>query len=690
MAYEPMVPSPEEAKLGKIVEKRTDAVAKKVDSEWLTYRQARTNQENVWQRAQYNLDGRYMTEDLAAFKTNSKAFVQITMPRVQTAVAMLVPVLIPNGDTAWTLDPTPEPKNPAFLQEALAGGASMEEARMVVRKRSEKAAEYMSIKILDGLAETGFNTKFMDAILEGVAFGTMVMTGPFVVEKTDEYTGETYYCPEVCYESVWDTYVDPAARCVTDSRSVIFRKPLSVPDFRDLRKKSGFNAEVIDEILQKFGETGNWTPEWWEQSIKDANGQLQQFTNGRYTVLVRWGYLSGREMREAGAEVPEDLLDEQIMCQSWVCDSRTIYVANSELHRDRIPVYMVPYRKKHFSPWGMGIPESMFDSQDAINACERSKLDNMALSAKPQAVIYPSMLVPGHNHLEIASGKIWPVQASEIPGLKPVDFINIPSTFGEVDAVQQRHFQFIQEQTAIPNFLMGMGGEGVHNRTSSGAAMQFNSAVTPLKSVVFNVENYLIIPLIEKMAKFYRMYDASPELEGDYKVVANGLQGLLNREALSNMLLQLMQIAGTVPAWSERLDIERIQALLIKANGLTDEQVVLPDSVIEKRREEAAKQQSVQQLADAEAQAQLQSKVRAETSPRDVMLEVMKRSGEGPVMFQAMRRLLADTDQLDPELEKAINDQMEFEGYRRMADVTEFGARQAELTNPRMEEQRED
>ena len=87
-----------------------DFLARKVQGEFARFKGARYIQENIWLRAHYNYKGQYDPNTLGNIAPGqSQAFVQATRPRVQTAVAMLMPILIPPGDRAWTIDPTPKP-----------------------------------------------------------------------------------------------------------------------------------------------------------------------------------------------------------------------------------------------------------------------------------------------------------------------------------------------------------------------------------------------------------------------------------------------------------------------------------------------------------------------------------------------------------------------------------------------------
>lgn len=665
-----------------------DYFAQKIDTEFSDAKAARLEQEKIFLRAHYNLKGVY-DPSYSLEGATSKAFVQVTAPRIQTAVSMIIPVLMPPGDKPYTIDATPRETIPAIAAQLAAEGADEIQIEDAIRKEAEFRADRLGMYVDDGFVETNYSSKLQMSVLDAALYGTGILAGPFAAEKRENLGMEEAmkalenpdiedekYKPEVEYCSPWDIYPDPAGRCVEDCAYVIHRNIMSVPKLRDLRGKPGFDTEAIDEVLDA-NPNGNYTPEWWETTLDTVNSEPQ--THGpanKFQCLIRWGWISGRDLRDCGKDVPDDLLNEQVMAAIWKIGHKVISVRVSKLHKSRIPFYFVPYRKVPNSIWGMGVAEMMFDSQDAINACERAKMDNMALTSRPQPVVYPDMLHPGHRDIEIRAGRIWVAERSEIQDQrKPVEFLNVPSTFTEVDAVQQRHFQFIQEQTGIPNALMGMGGQGTHNRTAEGATLQFNAAATALKTVIYNFETYLIVPITTAMAKFYQMFSDDPKIMGDYRINARGLQGLMARENLVGDLLQLVQIIGTVPQWAERTNLDRIFDLFMRAKGMTDQNIAIPSEVVAEQKMLAAQAQGEQELAMQEAQSQMQMKRRAETAPRDAMLEVLKQAEPGPFKTEMLGKVLESYDLLDDAIKEALDTQKALEANKMLVESEEMNMR---------------
>ena len=626
-----------------------DFLAHKAQQELEDAAEAKLSQEKVFVRAHFNHIGQYQ---VAVTDTVSQAFVQVTRPRVQTAVAMLVPVLMPPGGPAWNVDCSPEPDFPgrdSLIRDMLAEGTPEEEIHKQVLIKAQYAADRLALRVNDGLAEANTKAKYQQLIHDAAVYGSGCAIGPFVEEKK-----ANAITPEWQPVSPFDLYPDPSGRTIDECAYVIHRSMMNAVQLRKLCKKSGFDAAAISEILST--SDGNYSPRWWEDQVNLANGKNTGYSyKGRYEVLVRYGWVSGSDLKEQGHDIPDNMLDEQSMMIVWTCGHKVLSIRPSKLHADRIPVYIVPYQIKPLSPWGVGIPEMMFDSQDGINACERAKYDNMALASGPQLIVDPSRIHLDQTPLEQAARKIWAIRTSEVNNMgDPIQFKSVECRFDQIQLVQDKALALSQEQTAIPNMLMGIGGDGVHNRTAEGATLQFNTASTPLKSVIFNFENHFVVPFISSVANMYRMFDTDPTIVGDTKIVATGLQGVMEKEALSADLLQFAQIAASNPIWAEKTDVGRIYDLMVRSKGLSTKGITIPSEVIaqQKMLEQQAKNQD--QLAMEQEKARMEQKTRAETAPRDAMMEAMKNAPENSLLkLELNKKLMADCGLLDEKLMQA-------------------------------------
>ena len=662
---------------------KVDAIATMTTDEYSTYKGARFFQEKIWIRAHQNIKGVYGS-DMDFGSGTSRAFVQVTRPKVQTMVGMVIPILLPNGNNAWTIDPSPRQRNRALVADMVANGASADEIKLALQKRAELAARNLTQKVETGFIEADLTTHLTRLINDAGSYGTGILAGPFAEETGEEVVTDEaqpdLYRPEVESVSPFDIYPDPGARTVEECRSIIRRKILNKRQLKDLQKKGeacGFITGAISEVLSNYSD-GNWTPEWWESVINVTNSNYQMTApNGRFVCLIRWGWVSGEDLIKAGFNgIDESMRDDQVMCQTWVVGHKVIAIKVSKLYRDRLPYYFVPFTVVPHSIWGTGIPEQMFDSQDATNSCERAKMDNLALSARPQVFVNTDRLVKGTNVLEQTAGKIWGFKESEIsPNATPIQWYTPDCRIDVIQAVQNSSMQLADEQTSMPKLLSGFGGEGVHNRTSSGASLQFNAAITPLKTVVFNVENTLIKPLVSNMIAFYREFSEDADIRGDFKVFARGVQGLMARESLLGGLSQAIQFLGSIPGEADRLDYDQIGDMFVKCNELVDANIMLPDSIVQANR---AKRAQDEQRAGQQDQ-QFAAKIKAETSPKDALIQAVQQSPDGGPLRLALLDAMLDAFGLKtPEVSKAMESEKAMQHIGAVSAAHEAGSNMAE------------
>jgi len=666
-------------KMAQELENNPDAIASMILKEHDEFSVARMTRERIMIRSHFNTMGKYDPGvDLSGSKNTP--FVKLTSPKVQAAIAMEVPILMPPGKECWDVKSPPFPRIKKMEYDLKSKGFGITEIRKQVFEANERANAALRLKIADGLERDNWNTKLHACVIESVIYGTGIMSGPFV----NEADGIKY--PHFDQHSWWSIFKDPVAKTVEECSAIHVRRVLTKYELTSLRDIPGYKKDAIDEVLSRYS-SGNWSPRWWETQLMNGDTPAGMGC-GRYELIKRWGYLSGEDLIKAGAKIDESSKSNQFMVRAEVVGHKTIFLEISELHSERLPFYFSPHYAIPHSIEGIGAPEAMSDSQDSINACERGKMTNLAFVVKPPFTVQTDRLdLKRIADLEMSPGKMWPTISSEVAAGDPVKPMKFDCHIADLDAVQARNITFAQEETGIPNFLQGLGGPGTHNRTFGGAQLQFDNAITSIKSVIFNYENYLIIPLIQKTADFFLHYDDDPDIQGDHKVIATGVQGLIARENLSNDLLQIAQIASTNPDWAKRFDPERMWGLLVTSKGLDDERITFtPEEVEERDRQAQVQKQSLADASEqinAEHEAGLNQKIKAQSSPKETMVIAMQEAPDGSQSkLMIMREVLRMNGTLTAETDAAIQVDLEHMGNSMMADSAEHGARVALAHRP--------
>lgn len=661
-------------------------------------------EQQIFIRALFNSRAFYMP-GFNFTTTSSQAFVNATRPKIQTAVALLMPILCPPGQDAYTITPDTETLDPEEAFDLLRKGTPPDQIRDILFQKAGKKADRLTSKIKRGSDYTQLNDKLLRFLWDISLFGTGVMMGPQViknpdVEPEDQDTdamdpvhegplGNSItdkikklvkiglldeYLPQMDVISPLDYYPDPAGMTVEQHRFDIWRMTLGKGQIMEMLDDPSFRHDAVAEVLEDH-PNGIWQPTYWETAVNALNHQPQQSVpNGRYICLQWWGYLTGKDLAELGAtEIPKDRFKERVIAQVWTIGGRIVKVAVSDLHTNRLPFYVVPYSFAPNCIWGIGPAEMMFDSQDAINACERSLMDNMGLCSGPQVVVDLEQLADPTDVLEIKPRKIWAVRGKVGMNRAPIDFFVPECRLDQILSVQRNEERLSQEQTGLPNFLQGMGGDGVHNRTLGGASLQFNNAISSLKTVAYNIENHLIVPMVQKLIHFFQSTSNDPSIKGRFMVTAHGVRGLMAKESLLEAMGVLMQNVGNIPGAQDRIKWANFFDSYMRYSSLTNEDLTYSDTEYaqnqEQKRQQALHDQAVGAGIDAAP------KLRAEMPAKDAIIELVKSADEGSSVHAALLQEAAKIwGFMTPDLKQAFDEQAQLTHFQEMNKAHELGS----------------
>ena len=176
-----------------------------------------------------------------------------------------------------------------------------------------------------------------------------------------------------------------------------------------------------------------------------------------------------------------------------------------------------------------------------MNGHVRMAIDNLALAGNLVFDVDETSLVPGQNY-DIFPGKVFRRQ-SGVTGTA-VNGIKFPSTAGENIQMYDKARQLADEETGIPSIMHGQTGVTGTGRTAAGLSMIMSSAGLSIKTVIKNVDDYLLTPLGEGLFRFNMQFDFDPEIRGDLEVKARGTESLMANEVRSQRLMQFLGTAS--------------------------------------------------------------------------------------------------------------------------------------------------
>lgn len=601
----------------------------------------RLSDERRWLTSYRNYRGLYGSDVQFTETEKSRVFVKVTKTKVLAAYGSIVDVLFGNNRFPISVDPTTLPEGVAeavhfesddTLRKAqdnfqapevpeeerkLRPGETMSDLRSRLAGLFKKlqpvgdlikegegnspsaitfhpamiAAKKMEKKIHDQLEESNASKQLRSAAFECALFGTGVMKGPFAEDKEypnwdDEgnYDPVIKTIPKTAYVSIWNFYPDPDAANMDEAEYVIERHKMSRTQLRALKRRPFFRSKSIDKAIE-LGES--YTREWWEQAMGDDE---QQTEADRFEVLEFWGYVDVDDLEGYDVEIPKEMRKlDQVSVNIWVCNGEVLRLVMNPFTPQLLPYYAVPYEVNPYSFFGVGIAENMEDTQTLMNGFMRMAVDNAALSGNLLIEVDETNLVPGQD-LSVYPGKVFRRQGGA-PG-QAIFGTKFPNVSNENMQMFDKARVLADESTGFPSFAHGQTGVSGVGRTASGISMLMGAANGSIRTVVKNVDDYLLGPLAKAFFHFNMQFDYDEEIKGDLDVKALGTESLMANEVRSQRLMQLLGILQN-PALAPFAKMDYIIREIAKSMDID------PDKV-------------VNSLADAAIQAEMLKKFQAE------------------------------------------------------------------------------
>lgn len=212
--------------------------------------------------------------------------------------------------------------------------------------------------------------------------------------------------------------------------------------------------------------------------------------------------------------------------------------ANPYMMQDR-PVIAFQDDTVPNSFYGRGMGEKGYNSQKALDAEIRSRMDNLALISAPMMAIDASRLPRGAK-FQIKPG------ATLLTNGNPKEIIN-PFSFGQLDQnsyQQAREFERMLLQ-ATGTTDAGTVSSAVGGETNNGAlSMALGLLIKRNKRTLVNFQESFLIPFVEKAAWRYMQYDPQRYPSKNYKFVPIASMGIMAREYEQQQFAFLLQTMG--------------------------------------------------------------------------------------------------------------------------------------------------
>jgi len=443
---------------------------------------------------------------------------------------------------------------------------------------AQRAARRMEKLIHDQIEESNGNSEMRNALLESALLGTGIVKGPFNFNKklhkwdTDaegnrEYNPLEVRVPRIEFVSCWDFYPDPNATNMEECEYVIHRHKMNRSQVRQLRNMPYFDDDAIRNAIQMGA---NYVEKDFESQLKDDS--RSEDVNSSFEILEYWGMMDAEYAREVGIDLPDSVDDlDEVQVNIWTCGHYLLRAVLNPFTPYRLPYHAFPYERNPYNFFGIGVAENMDDSQQIMNGHARMAIDNLAMSGSLVFDVDESALVGGQS-MEIYPGKIFRRQAG-MPG-QAIHGLKFPNTSQENLMMFDKFRQLADEQTGIPSYSHGQTGVQSMTRTASGMSMLLGASSLNIKTVIKNLDDFLLKPLGEAYFQWNMQFlEDELDVKGDLEVKATGTNSLMQKEVRSQRLTMFLQTAQN-PAVAPFVKISKLISELAYSLDLDPDEIL--------------------------------------------------------------------------------------------------------------------
>lgn len=572
----------------------------------------------------------------------SEIFVMLTDTKCRSAVALIRDVILPLGEEAWTIEPTPIPdlspemqqavmvEAQMYLQQQMQAGAQIapaqaqmfmesveDQVKKKVQKAAEESAEAMQELIKDQMAESDFREQVSAFIDYLCTYPTAFFYGPDRRKKKSlkwvkDEMGNTV--PQVEEEigltseaiNPLDFFPAPFSKTVQDGYCFIHRM-LSLSRLTKMRGMPGYNAEVIETIISEYWRGGlrEWMSHDTERAFLEGRPSEYLYATDKIASLQFFGELPGHLLVEWGVEGIDDP-HEVYAVEAWKIGR---YVFKAVLNDDplgRVPVYEAGIDPVADSIWGKNaLPELIRDDQQMCNGAARALANNMGIASGPQVVVNDiSRLPQGEDVEQIYPWRVWQFGADETGATghrPPVEFFQPSSNAEELLRVLEFWLRRADEDSGVPAYTYGdndrLGGAG---DTASGLSMLMGQASKMVKKTVADIDRFILERVVRRYFTL-NMLDprVDPKLKGDVQIVARGATSMFIKE--QQQMRRIEFLGMTANDYDMQIMGQKGRAALLREVARSHDMGVseiVPDNIDEElpSPEEQALQQQLQEL----------------------------------------------------------------------------------------------
>ena len=562
----------------------------------------------------------------------------------------------------------------AEVEEATFGRGKWFDIRDDRRDQSKEDIAYLREQLSEDFQFTKTRKAVAECILNAAVYGTAV--GELVIEEVKEMKPATQPIMDGAMQAVGVNIED---RVVVKLRPILPQNFLIDPVATSIEDALGV---AIDEFVPKHQvEIGIQNGIYRDVDIDsadtdsdlEADKELTSFDEDKVRLTKYYGLIPKHlyniaimeddDEEELSKTVKpakdEDEEDEKGYIEVIIViangDKLLKIEENPYMMQDR-PVVAFPWDVVPSRFWGRGICEKGYNSQKALDAELRARIDALALTVHPMIAMDASRMPRGAK-LEVRPGKTILTNGNPSEILQPFKFGNLDQvTFAQAGELQK----MVQMATGAID-AAGIPGTINGDAAAGAVSMSMGAIIKRHKRTLINFQESFLIPMIEKTAWRYMQFDPEHYPVSDYKFIPSSSLGVIAREYEVTQLVQLLQTLG-----QDSPLYPMLVTAVIDNMGLSNrEEIIAQMAEASKPNPEAQQaQQQQQQLQLQMAQAQLEL---VQAQSMEAQARAQKYSVEAQLEPEVVKAKVVAA--LSTNLQAGSGDESEFAQRAKIAEL---------------------
>lgn len=319
------------------------------------------------------------------------------------------------------------------------------------------------------------------------------------------------------------------------------------------------------------------------------------------------------------------------------------------------PVVAFPWDVVPSRFWGRGVCEKGYNSQKALDAELRARIDALALTVHPMMAMDASR-IPRGSKPEVRPGKLLLTNGDPREVLHPFTFGQVGQiTFAQASALQS----MVQQATGAVDST-GIAGSVNGDATAAGISMSLGAIIKRHKRTLINFQESFLLPFVMKAAWRYMQFEPELYPVKDYKFNATSSLGIIAREYEVTQLVQLLQTMSP----DSPLYPVLIQSIIDNMNLSNREELIAMMKKSQEPNPEAQQAQQAQQQAALAFQAAQTQTLQAQAMESQARAQKLVTEAQAIPQELEIDKLRAITT----NIKQGEQDDIEFERRLKIAD----------------------